>query len=441
MKALRIPLIVLVHSLAVIATPAKAIKVERVVTDGGLNAWLVQDSTNPIITLQLAFKGSAALDPKQKLGLANLAASTVDEGAGELSSQVFQQTLEDHAIRMRFDAGIDNFGGRLQTLTRHRNKAFDLLRMALTKPRFDPSSLERARAQILVKIKRNEESPQSLANKALREALYGDHPYGRPVIGIPKSVKAIKANDLRTFVEQRFARDNLVIGVVGDITPTDLSILLDNTFGSLPANARDWNLRPRRAKTEGQTIIIDKDIPQSAIIFADQGVRRNDPDFYAAYVMNHILGGGGFTSRLYSEVREKRGLAYSISSGLNPQSASAILVGGAGTANARVKKTLEVVKTEWQRMAKNGVTEDELNNAKTYLTGAYPLRFSRSGRIARILVGIQLAGLSLSYVQNRNDFIASVSRNDIARVAKRLLNLKRLVTVVVGRPKGLITIQ
>ncbi|MDP6897461.1 MAG: pitrilysin family protein, partial [Rhodospirillales bacterium] len=210
-----------------------------------------------------------------------------------------------------------------------------------------------------------------IAGKAMREALYGGHPYGRPADGIPDSVKAITADDLRAFVTQRLTRDTLVIGIVGDITPAKLAELLDATFGTLPAQGTDWRLPKIRANTDGRTIVINKDVPQSAILFADQGLLRDDPDFYAAYVMNHVLGGGGFTSRLYGEVREKRGLAYSISSGLNPRRASATTVGGAGTANARVHETLNVVKAEWHRMAQNGVTNDELKDAKTYLTGAY----------------------------------------------------------------------
>ena len=428
---------ILTGVLLIAAGPALAINVERVKTPGGLEAWLVQDNSNPIVTMRFAFRGGAALDPKGKVGLANLVASTMDEGAGNLDSQSFQKTLEDKAIRIRFDAGMDNFGGQLQTLVRNQDKAFDLLRLALNAPRFDTEPVERIRSQILVGLKQDEESPHSIAGKAMREALYSGHPYGRSPKGIPDSVKAITADDLRAFVTQRLTRDTLVIGVVGDITPAKLAELLDATFGTLPAQGTDWRLPKIRANTDGRTIVINKDVPQSAILFADQGLLRDDPDFYAAYVMNHVLGGGGFTSRLYGEVREKRGLAYSISSGLNPRRASATTVGGAGTANARVHETLNVVKAEWHRMAENGVTNDELKDAKTYLTGAYPLQFTGSTRIARMLVGIQLAELGIDYVKSRNAFINAVSRDDIARVAKKLLDANRLVTVVVGRPEGL----
>jgi len=416
--------------------PGAAIDVQRIDTPGGLKAWLVEDHTNPIISLRFAFRGAAGLDPAGKEGLANLAASTMDEGAGDLDSQAFQQTLEDRAIRIRFEAGMDNFGGRLQTLVRDRDAAFRLLRLALTAPRFDTEPVERVRAQILVGLKQEEEDPHAIAGKAMREVLYGGHPYGRPSDGTAASVKSINRDDLLGFVGRRLARDNMAIGVVGDVTPDALAALLDATFGALPPKAAAWKLPDHKAMTDGRTVVIKKDVPQSAIVFADQGLKRADPDFYAAYVMNHILGGGGFTSRLYGEIREKRGLAYSVGTGLNPRDASATMGGGAGTANARVKETLDVLKTEWRRMSESGATAKELTDAKTYLTGAYPLRFSASGRIARMLVGIQLADLGIDYVKNRNGFIEAVTGQDIARVAKKLLDPKRLVTVVVGRPEG-----
>ncbi len=419
-----------------LAQPAQAIDIQRIESPGGIKAWLVEDHTNPIISLRFAFRGGAGLDPAGKQGLANLAASTMDEGAGDLDSQAFQKTLEDKSIRISFDAGMDNFGGRLQTLVRHRDEAFRLLRLALTAPRFDADPVERIRTQILVGLKRDEEDPHSIAGKALRKALYGGHPYSRSSDGTQVSVKTITAADLRGFVGRRLALNNLVIGAVGDISPERLSALLDQTFGKLPTTAAPWKLADHRANTDGRTVVIDKNVPQSAIMFADQGLMRADPDFYAAFVMNHILGGGGFTSRLYGEIREKRGLAYSVSTGLNPRDASATTVGGAGTANARVKETLDILKAEWGRMAEAGVTAKELGDAKTYLTGAYPLRFSASGRIARMLVGIQLAHLGIDYVKHRNGFIEAVTRADIARIAKKLLDPKRLVTVVVGRPDG-----
>ena len=351
--ALRAWCVVLGLALAVaaIAPPAAAVEVERVRSTGGIEAWLVQDHTNPIITVRLAFRGGAALDPAGKEGLAEMVSSLLDEGAGDLDSQTFQRRLEDLSISLRFDAGRDVFGGRLRTLTENRDAAFGLLRLALNAPRFDEAPVERIRTQILIGLKRNLEDPDAIARRALARTLFPDHPYGRPVGGTLESVDAILAEDLRRFVAERLGRDNLVIGVVGDISADELALLLDQTFGALPAKASSWSVPDTRAQASGETVVINKAVPQSAIVFGHGGPKRDDPDFYAAYVMNYVLGGGGFTSRLYNEVREKRGLAYSVYSYLNPLDHAALIVGGAGTANARVADTLAVVRGIWRRMA------------------------------------------------------------------------------------------
>jgi len=399
----------------------------------------VRDNRNPIISMRFAFRGGAALDPAGKEGLANLVASTLDEGAGEFTSKAFQQELEDKAIRLGFDAGKDTFSGHLETLTQNCDFAFRLLKLALTEPRFDEEPVERIRTQIMVGLKQDAERPHTVASRTLMTTLFPDHVYGRPTDGTEKSVAAITADDLKGFVARRLGRDNLVIGVVGDISPEQLGKLVDETFGALPAKAAPWKIPAVDPKFAGRTIVVDKNVPQSAIIFADAGLKRADPDFYAAYVMNRIFGGGGFTARLYAEIREKRGLAYSVGTGLYPFDASAMLLGSAGTANARVGETLKVLEDEWRRMAENGVAEKELDDAKTYLTGAFPLRFSSSGRIARMLVGMQLDHLGIDYLDKRNSLINAVSKADIDRVAKKLLDVNRLTIVVVGRPKGVET--
>ncbi|MEK9672351.1 MAG: pitrilysin family protein [Rhodospirillaceae bacterium] len=417
--------------------PAWAAKVERVVSPGGIEAWLVQDHLNPIITVNFSFRGGSALDPAGKEGLASMAASLLDEGAGELDSKALRQVLEDLSITLRFDEGRDNFGGRLKTLTEYRDKAFGLLADALTKPRFDAEPVERLRAQILAKLRHDAENPDAIAGKALMAELFPGHPYGKPSDGTKESVARIMQADLKKFVADRLARDTVAIGVVGDIKPEELAPLLDKTFGRLPMKAAPWKVPSIAPKAHGQTVVVDKTIDQSNILFAEKGLARKDKDFYTAYVMNHILGGGGFTSRLYTEVREKRGLAYSVYSYLNPMDWSAIYIGGAGTANARVKETLDVVRDEWRKMAETGVTQQELDDAKSYLTGSFPLRFTSLDRIASMLVGMQLDDLGMDFLERRNEYIEQVTIEGIRRVARNLLDSKNLVFVVVGKPEGL----
>tara|TARA_R110000772_G_scaffold73216_3_gene159653 strand:+ start:84150 stop:85481 length:1332 start_codon:yes stop_codon:yes gene_type:complete len=417
------------------AVPAKATQIERVVSPGGIEAWLVEDHLNPIVSLHLAFRGGSALDPKGKEGLANMVSTLLDEGAGDLDSKAFQQTLEDNSITLRFSAARDSFGARVQTLTEYRDLAFDLLRQAMTKPRFDAEPVSRLRAQLLANLRHESEDADAIAGKTLMKTLYPDHPYGRPTGGTAESVAAIQIADMRAFVQERLALDTLAIGVVGDITAKELAPLLDKTFGALPAKAAPWKVEDVAPKVAGRTIVIEKPLKQSNILFADRGLMRKDPDFYAAYVMNHILGGGGFTSRLYTEVREKRGLAYSVYTYLHPMDRSAIYAGGAGTANARVAETLKVVRDEWDKLAKDGVTEAELTAAKQYLTGSFPLRFTATERIASILVGMQTEDLGIDYLDKRNSYIEAVSLNDIRRVARKLLHPDDLTVVVVGQPK------
>jgi len=415
---------------------ADAIEVQSVTSPGGITAWLVRDTTNPIITVNFSFRGGSALDPVGKEGLANLTSSLIDEGSGDIDSMTFQQTLNDLAIRLSFSSSRDTFGGRLQTLVKTRDTAFRLLRLALTKPRFDKEPVERIRAQIRVGLKQALEDPHSIAGKKLFETLYPDHPYGRPSDGTIESLDAITVDDMKSFMSTRIARDNLIIGVVGDIDRAELGKMLDATFATLPAKSTPWKLPDVKPNGAGRTIVVDKPNPQSAILFAEEGLLRDDPDYYTAFVMNHIFGAGSFTSRLYSEVREKRGLVYSVGTSLYPLDASALIFGSAGTANARVQETLDVLRTEWEKMAKDGVTDKELEDAKTFLTGSFPLRFSSSGRIASMLVGIQLADLGIDYLDRRNALINAVSKKDINRVAAKLLKQKNLVTVIVGQPEG-----
>jgi zinc protease len=293
------------------------------------------------------------------------------------------------------------------------------------------------RSQILVGLKRKREDPHAIASRKLFENLYPNHVYGRPTGGTIATVTGLTIEDLQAFVQQRLARDNLIIGVVGDISPEKLGKRLDATFGKLPAKAAPWKIEKVDPVSKGQIIVIDRDIPQSSILFAEKGLMRDDPDFYAGFVLNHMFGGGSFTSRLYAEVREKRGLVYSVGTRLYPFDNSALILGSAGTANKRAHETLSVIKTEWDKMATDSVNQKELDDAKTYLTGSFPLRFSSSSQIASMLVGMQTAQLPIDYLKTRNSLIEAVTRDDITRVAAKILKSENLLTVVVGRPTGI----
>ncbi len=418
------------------SAPAQEIAIQRVVGASGIEAWLVEDHTVPVLSLRLAFRGGAALDPKGKEGLADMASALLDEGAGELDSQAFRGRLEDLSISLRFNAGVDNFGADLRTLSENRAVAFDLLRLALIKPRFDPEPVERIRSQLLAHLSELAESPRNIASRTWFRAVFPDHPYGRASEGTPQSIARITADDLRGFVKRRFGRDNLVIGVVGDITAADLAPLLDATFAALPARAEPFEIPEVKPAAGGDVFVIAKKIPQSVAVFGGDGIKRDDPDYYAAYVMNHILGGGGFTSRLAEEVREKRGLAYSVYNYLATFDHAGLIMGGVATANDRVAKSLELVRAEWARLRDAGVSAQELADAKTYLTGSFYTRLNSTRRMARMLLSIQLDRLGIDYLERRNGLIGAVGLEDVRRVAKRLLDVEKLTFVVVGAPEG-----
>lgn len=417
--------------------PALAVTVERVVSPLGIEAWLVRDHTNPIISMSFAFRGGAITDPPGKAGRAYMAGGLLDEGAGDMDSLAFQTRLEDLSVRLSFTAGRDDFSGSLKTLAENRKAAFDLLRLAVTQPRFDPEPVERIRSQILVGLAREMQDPDQVASRRWFAAQFPDHPYGTPPNGDPETIKAITVDDLRQFVAQRLARDNLVIGVVGDVTAEDLAGLLDSTFGNLPEKAAPVMVAETQPGAPGKVIVERRSIPQTVVVFGEGGIKRQDPEWYAAYVMNYILGGGGFSSRLMEEVRVKRGLAYSVYSYLQPFDYVGLIVGGVATENERVAQSLDLIRAEWRRMRDEGPSAEELDNAKTYLTGSFPLQLSSTGAIAGILVAMQLDDLGIDYLDRRNAYIEAVTLEDVKRVAGRLLDPERLTAVVVGDPKEL----
>ncbi len=417
--------------------PSKyADRIQQVTSPKGIKAWLVEDHSIPLMALQFAFKGGSTQDPKGREGLANFLTAMLDEGAGDIKSKKFQAMLDEMAIRMDFDASRDAFDGNFQTLTRNRDKALELMYLAINKPRFDKKAMERMRGQLLAGLKISAKSPSKIASRAWFEAAYGDHLYARPVKGTQDSIKSITTKDLETFRRKVFARDTLKIGVVGDITADELAIALDKLFGDLPEKS-DIVAVPEVAELGGPVRrIINMDNPQSVAQFGHQGIKREDKDFIPAYVLNYILGGGGFSSRLMEEVREKRGLAYSVYSYLYPLDHGALFMGGVATKNEKLEQSLDVITHELKRLSENGPSEDELKNAKLYLTGSYPLRFDTSSKIASQLLWIQMDDLGLDYIDTRNKMVQDVTLQQIKSVAKRLIQPERLIITIVGNPKS-----
>lgn len=424
--------------LAAFAAPAlAAVAIQEVESPGGLDAWLVEEDAIPMVAIEVSFEGGASLDPDDRLGVANFLSGMLDEGAGDLDTVAFNEAAQRLGLRFSFDAGRDAFTLSARMLTENLDESVDLLALALTEPRFDAEPLERVRGQILSGIRQDMADPGSLASRTWFANAFPDDPYGRPVEGTLESVAAISADDLRVARDRLLDTSRATVGVSGDISSEALGGVLDRLLGELPQGEEVDLPTGVEPAVEGGVATVEFDAPQSTVLFGHAGPARDDEDFIPAYVMNYILGGGGFSSRLTVEVREKRGLAYSTYSYLAPLDRAGLYLGGVGTANARVAESLDVIRAEWRRLAEEGVTADELEDAKRYLTGAYPLRFDSNGDIAGILVGLQDEALGIDYPEIRNDLIEAVTLEDIRRVAQEWLRPDDLSFVVVGRPEGL----
>ena len=435
-KAAAVAVFTALSSVALFSPVAQAMKIQTVKSPGGIEGWLVEEHAVPMIALKFAFAGGNSQDPVGKEGLANFVSGMLDEGAGSLNSQDFQMRMEELAMRMNFEDGRDAMMGNLETLTVNRDKSLELLSLALTQPRFEPDAIERVRDQLQAGLVYAARDPNKVAGAAWYATAFAGHPYARPANGTMESVKAITQADLQSYVKRNFARSNLKVVAVGDITPTDYGKLLDTVFGGLPAKA-DLVDVPQTKLAVGSQKVIDMNVPQSVAVFGLPAMARKDPDFMPAFVLNQILGGGGFASRLMEEVREKRGLAYSVYSYIQPYDKASIFAGGVATKNESIAQSLDVIRSELKRMAEQGPTVAELNNAKSYLTGSYALRFDSNSKIASQLLGLLQEDYGIDYVDKRNALIDAVTLDDLKRVAAKLLQTDGLIVTIVGKPMNM----
>lgn len=423
--------------LTFVALPARAeMKIAEVTSPGGITAWLVEDHNIPFAALEIRFRGGTSLDAPEQRGAVNLMTALIEEGAGEMDSIAFAEARDSLAADFQFDASDDAVIVSARFLTENRDQAVDLLRQALNTPRFDQDAVDRVREQVLSILRSNATEPSAIASDQFNALAFGDHPYGSDGTGTVETVTALTRDDVVAAHQAALVRDRVYVAAAGDITATELGALLDRLLGDLPETGAPLP-DPAEWLADGGTTVIDFPSPQSTVLFGQPGVPRNDPDFFATFVLNELLGGGRFTARLMREVREKRGLTYGIGSYLVLKDQSALLMGQFSASNAKVAEAIEVLRTEWGRAATEGISAEELEATKTYLTGAYPLRFSGNKQIASILVEMQMDDLPIDYAVTRNPKVEAVTLDDIRRVAERLFNPDTLKFVVVGQPEGL----
>ena len=437
-KYFKIMLLVLTINLIFVGSGnVHSMEIQRVISNGGIVAWLVEDHSLPIISIRFSFPRGSVYDPVDKSGLANMATKLLEEGAGEFNSQKFHRRLEDLSVSLNFETYKDIILGGMKSLSRNRDEAFDLLKLALLKPRFDDDSIQLVREQIQAQIAINKNNPNNIAQRTYWSMMFPKHPYRLESSGTDKSVAKINKYDLQSFVKSNLVQEGLIIGVAGDIKADELALLLDKTFGDLPKYLGKKSIENVSPSTWGKVVIVENNLPQSSIVFGQNGLPRNHPDYYAVYLLNHILGGSSFTSRLYKEIREKRGLVYSVYSYLLPLDYSSLWLGAAATDNKSARDTIQIIRSEWLRMQDFQITQEQLESARDNIKGSFSLRFNNTTSIAGMLLQIQRKGLGINYIQNRENIYNMININDINRVAKKWLDPKSLTFVIVGNPDNI----
>ncbi len=427
-------LLLAVLAFMTLALPARAVQVREVRTPGGITVWFVEDHTVPIVAMNYAFYGGAAHDPEGKLGLANFLSAMLDEGAGDLKSAEFQERMEELAMSMSHSAGKEWFAGSFRTLKKNAAESFRLLALAVNKPRFDQQPLERIRRQLIAAVRSRAQDPDTLAWRAFRKMLFGDHPYARDAEGTEEGIRAVTRDDLRGLHRRLFARQYLLVTVAGAISEKEMTRHVDEVFASLPEKSGMAQIPAPDMPTKARQQVITRPMPQTIVLMGHEGLLRSDPDFLPAYVVNHILGGGGFGSRLTEVVREKNGLAYSVYSALFSYRNKGVFFAQAGTRNEQAIRALDLMKREITRMKREGVTARELEEAKNYLVGSWPLRFDSTTKIASILLGFRQQGLGVDYIAMRNDLMRAITLEQANRAARRLLKPERLQVLLYGNP-------
>lgn len=407
--------------------------VEVVSPQKKIKAYLFQDTTNPIISINFLFKNAGlASDGDKEVGISNMVSALLRDGAGDLNSQQFKEALETKAISISFSADMDDISGSLLTTKDNAEEAYRLLNMVLTQPRFEAEDIERVKAQMLNALKRQREHPSSVLELEVAKEIFDAHPYARNPVGEAEDIARVDKPMLDDFVKNHLTKNNLMVGIAGDVSPEEAGKLVDKIFGNIPDTGRIIFVRSADVNFDGREKNINLKSPQTVSVFANKAIARTHPDFYPLYIANHIFGGSGLNSRLSLSAREKEGLTYGIYTYMSLSDKAPMLKGGFSATPENFAKVVGIVKKEWLKMGTKGVKEKELKDAKNYLISSYNLRFASIATISEILVYMQKDDLGLDFLQKRNDYVRKVKLKDVNRVAKEYFQNINLVFVNVG---------
>lgn len=414
-----------------------ASKVQEISTDN-LKAYLLEEHSNPIVSIDFSFQNAGtAAEPENRLGVSRMLTQILTAGAGKWSEQQFKDLCAEYGIKISFGSSADDFSGVLQFPSKHRQTATALFKAALNQPHIGEEYLEVVKQQTLMQLKLQQEHPESVLNNKFKEFIFAGHPYERNGLGNKQSVATMITDDLQDFRQRYLAQDNLLVGIAGDVSADEVKALLKELFGGLPEKSAGEKLSETDIMTEGAEYPIERKNAQAITRFAAQGTFRNSIDFYPLYMANYIFGEAGLNARLNKEIREKEGLTYGIYTYLSISDAAALISGGFSSTPENFAKAKQILLEQWQKLGQEGVSEEELAQAKESLIASYHLRFAAIDEIASMLTAMQKYKLGADFLDKRNGYIAEVSLTEVNAAAKKYFNtLPDFVYIGAGKTEG-----
>ncbi len=411
-----------------------AIQFESLETKNGIKFWLIEDKALPLVSISFSFKGGSILDPVGKSGVTSLMTSLLDEGTQNFTASEYRLFKRENGIKISFSTSKERIEGTFQVVKPRLQEGFYLLHESINKAKFPLNEIKKVKSQVEASIKIDNSNISTIASNKFNKFFFKDKLIGRNTKGSLETLVNISRDDIQSIYRSSFIKNRLVIGIAGDIEPNLAKKYVDYVFGDLPSKKFINPISMLEDLNKGMKIIEMK-TPQTTVVFGQKGLGRKDKEYFAARVINYVLGGGGFQSRLYKEIREANGLVYSIYSYLLPYEYAGVIVGGFQTRNQNVGKTIEKVKTEWNRIKTEGITKIELQNAKTYYKGSFSRNFTSTLSIASLLMIVQYYDLGEDYFDKRDLIIDNLKLNELNNLAKNLFDSETLFFMIVGEPK------